>query len=57
MSSYRSLVTIFGMVAIVLGIAIIVQTERHGGGSGYLIGVLFIGLGAGRLYLLYRRRP
>ena len=25
--------------------------------AGYLIGALFIGLGAGRLYLLYRRRP
>jgi len=57
MSFYRSLVTIFGVVAIGLGIAIIVQTERQGGGSGYLIGALFIGLGAGRLHLLYRRRP
>lgn len=56
MSSYRSLVTIFGVVAIGLGIALIVQTAREGGGVGYLIGALFIGLGAGRLYLLYRRR-
>jgi hypothetical protein len=55
-SSYRSLVTIFGVVAIGLGIALIVQTARQGGGVGYLIGALFIGLGAGRLYLLYRRR-
>jgi hypothetical protein len=55
-SSYRSLVTIFGVVAIGLGIALIVQTARRGGGVGYLIGALFIGLGAGRLYLLYRRR-
>jgi hypothetical protein len=55
-SSYRSLVTIFGVVAIGLGIALIVQTARVGGGTGYLIGALFIGLGAGRLYLLYRRR-
>jgi hypothetical protein len=57
MSSYRGLVTIFGVVAIGLGIAILVQTARHGGGAGYLIGALFIGLGAGRLYLLHRRRP
>jgi hypothetical protein len=55
-SSYRGLVTIFGLVAIGLGIAIVVQTARVGGGSGYLIGVLFMALGAGRLYLLHRRR-
>jgi hypothetical protein len=55
-SSYRSLVTIFGVVAIGLGVAILVETAIQGGGSGYLIGVLFMGLGAGRLYLLYRRR-
>jgi hypothetical protein len=53
---YRSLVTIFGVIAIGLGLALVVQTARVGGGSGYLIGVLFIALGAGRLYLLNRRR-
>jgi len=56
-STYRSFVTIFGVVAIGLGIALLVQTARVGGSTGYLIGALFIGLGAGRLYLLYRRRP
>ena len=56
MSSYRSLVTIFGVVAVGLGIALLVETARQGGGVGYLIGALFIALGAGRLYLLYRRR-
>jgi uncharacterized membrane protein HdeD (DUF308 family) len=55
-SSYRSLVTIFGVVAIGLGVAILVETAIQGGGSGYLIGVLFMALGAGRLYLLHRRR-
>jgi hypothetical protein len=53
---YRSLVTIFGVIAIGLGVALVVQTARVGGGSGYLIGVLFMALGAGRLYLLHRRR-
>ncbi|HEX3268234.1 MAG TPA: hypothetical protein VHQ98_09660 [Gaiellaceae bacterium] len=48
---------IFGVVAIGIGIAILIQTARQGGGVGYLIGALFIGLGAGRLFLLYRRRP
>jgi hypothetical protein len=56
MSSYRGLVTIFGVIAIGLGVALIVQTARIGGGTGYLIGVLFVALGVGRLYLLHRRR-
>ena len=43
MTPYRSLVTIFGVVAIGLGVALIVQTARVGGGTGYLIGVLFVG--------------
>jgi hypothetical protein len=56
MKSYRGLVTIFGLVSIGLGIAILVETATRGGGSGYVIGALFIALGAGRLYLLHRRR-
>ncbi len=56
MSSYRGLVTVFGLIAIGIGFAIIVETAIGGGGVGYLIGVLFIALGTGRLYLLYRRR-
>ena len=56
MTPYRGLVTIFGVIAIGLGIALVVQTARVGGGTGYLIGVLFVALGAGRLFLLHRRR-
>ena len=52
---YRGMTTLFGLVAIGIGIAIVVQTARAGGGFGYLIGVLFMALGAGRLYLLRRR--
>jgi hypothetical protein len=55
-SSYRAATTFFGLLAIGLGIAIVVQTARVGGGLGYVIGVLFAALGAGRLYLLYKRR-
>jgi hypothetical protein len=55
-SSYRGATAIFGVVAIVIGIAILVQTARLGGGLGYVIGVLFAALGAGRLYLLWRRQ-
>ena len=46
----------FAAVLIALGVALLVQTARAGGGVGYLLGVLFIGLGAGRLYLLRARR-
>jgi hypothetical protein len=54
-TGYRNATLIFGLVAIGLGIAILVQTARHGGGLGYVIGVLFVALGAGRLYLLKHR--
>jgi uncharacterized membrane protein HdeD (DUF308 family) len=55
-TSHRTVTGIFGVVAIGLGIAILVQTVRVGGALGYVIGVLFVALGAGRLYLLYKRR-
>jgi len=54
-SSYRSLVTIFGVLAIGIGVAIVIETAARGGGVGYVIGLLFVILGAGRLYMLYRR--
>ena len=53
--AYRSATALFGLAAIGIGVAILVQTAREGGGLGYLIGVLFVALGAGRLYLLTRR--
>jgi hypothetical protein len=53
---YRNMTALFGLAAIGLGIGIIVQTVRHGGGFGYVIGLLFVALGAGRLYLLRQRR-
>jgi len=52
---YRELVGTFGVVAIGIGIALIVRTAIAGGGVGIVIGLLFIALGAGRLYLLHRR--
>lgn len=53
---YKRSVYVFGLVAIGLGIAILVETAAQGGGTlGYVLGVLFIGLGIGRLYLLRRR--
>jgi len=55
MSFYRSSVAVFAGAFILLGIALIARTAAAGGGVGYLFGILFVGLGAGRLYLLRRR--
>jgi uncharacterized membrane protein HdeD (DUF308 family) len=56
MNFYRRSIRVFGIVSIALGIALLVQTVRAGGGTiGYALGILFIALGAGRLYLLRRR--
>ena len=56
MRFHQRAVLIFGVVAIVLGFALLVETALQGGGSvGFLLGLLFIGLGVGRLYLLRRR--
>jgi uncharacterized membrane protein HdeD (DUF308 family) len=53
---YRSSVLVFGVLAVVVGGALLVETAVAGGGSvGYVVGVLFVALGCGRLYLLKRR--
>ncbi len=53
---HRRSVFVFGLIAIGLGIALLAETVAIGGGStGYLLGVLFVALGVGRLYLLLRR--
>jgi hypothetical protein len=50
---YRRGVLVFSVVAIAVGVALLVQTARHGGGTfGYVLGALFIALGAGRLTIL-----
>jgi hypothetical protein len=53
---HRRSIIVFGLVAIGLGIALLAETIAIGGGStGYLLGVLFVALGVGRIYLLRRR--
>ena len=53
---YRRSVFAFGVVSIALGVALLAETVATGGGStGYLLGVLFVALGFGRLFLLRRR--
>jgi hypothetical protein len=49
---YRRGTLLFGIVAVGLGIAIIVRTGTF---IGALIGLLFVAVGVGRIYLLYRR--
>jgi uncharacterized membrane protein HdeD (DUF308 family) len=52
---YRRSVLVFGLVAIVLGFAILVRTALEGGGVlGFAVGALFVALGAMRLYILRR---
>ena len=56
MSPYRSVVTLFGLIFIGIGLAMLVVTTVKGGAAfGYIVGVLFIALGVGRLYLLRGR--
>jgi hypothetical protein len=55
--AYRLGVAVFAVVFVGIGVALIVVTAARGGGAvGYVIGLLFIALGAGRLYLLRTRR-
>ena len=52
---YRVGSALFGVVFVGLGIALLAATAARGGSAtGYLIGVLFVALGLGRLYLLRR---
>jgi hypothetical protein len=53
--SHPHVTLVFSALFVGLGIAIIVQTARLGGGIGYLLGVLFVALGVGRFYLQRRR--
>jgi hypothetical protein len=47
--------TIFSVAFVGIGVAMLVVTAVHGGGAiGFLLGTLFVAVGAGRLYLLRR---
>jgi hypothetical protein len=55
--AYRLGVAVLAVVFVGIGVALIAVTAAHGGGAfGYVLGVLFMALGAGRLYLLRSRR-
>lgn len=54
---YRYGLVVLAFVFVGIGIALLAVTAARGGGSfGYLLGVLFVALGIGRLYLLRTRR-
>jgi hypothetical protein len=53
--AYRAGLVLFGFVFIGIGVALVVVTAVRGGGIGYVLGLLFVAAGAGRLYVLARR--
>jgi uncharacterized membrane protein HdeD (DUF308 family) len=54
---YNRTVIVIAVLMIVLGFAILVRTAAAGGGTvGYLIGALFVALGAGRIHLQRKMR-
>lgn len=56
MNPYRSMSMFLAAITAALGITILVVTAAHGGGTtGFLIGLMFVLAGGGRLYLLRRR--
>ncbi|MDF2750238.1 MAG: hypothetical protein K0T00_1414 [Gaiellaceae bacterium] len=55
MRAYGWAVAVFAVLFVGIGIALVVATAAEGGGVvGFLLGGLFIALGAGRLALLRR---
>lgn len=55
MRAYRLAVAVFALAFVAIGVAIVVVTATHGGGIGYLLGLLFVAAGVGRLVMLRRR--
>jgi hypothetical protein len=53
---HRAAISAFAVAFMGIGFAMLVVTTIHGGGVvGYVLGLLFIAAGAGRLYLVRRR--
>jgi hypothetical protein len=55
-NAYRTGIVAFGVAFILLGVAMTVRTALQGFGVGLLLGPLFVGLGAARIYLALRKR-
>ena len=57
---YRAVTRLFAVIILGFGLTILIVTLANGGGPlsiGFLLGLVFTGLGAGRLYLATRARP
>jgi hypothetical protein len=55
---YRAVTRLFAVVIIGFGLTILIVTIANGGGpaaAGFWLGLIFMGLGAGRLYLSLRK--
>ena len=58
MKVYAAATALLALAFIGIGFALLVVTALHGGGLvGYVLGVLFVAAGAGRIVLLRRPRP
>ena len=55
MTMYRTLVRVMAVVMILLGLAMLSLTLRHGFGVGVVLGLLFVAAGVGRLLMLRTR--
>ena len=52
MRMHAAMTQVLSLVVAALGIALLVRTLAAGGGQvGVIVGLLFVGLGAGRFYL------
>ena len=57
MRGYHVAVLVFSVAFVGIGIALLVVTAANGGGVvGFILGALFVALGAGRLTVERRRR-
>lgn len=55
--AYRLSIAVFALTFVGLGVALVAVTAARGGGVlGFVLGALFIALGAGRLTLMRRGR-
>jgi hypothetical protein len=57
---YRAVTRLFAVVILGFGLTILIVTLANGGGplsTGVLLGLVFVGLGVGRLYLSLRGGP
>ncbi len=52
---YRSATILLALLTMGLGVVMFVIGAIHGGTTGLLLGVLFIGAGVGRLWMIKRR--